>query len=178
MWDWEELLSWHGWNKFFWILFIMMGVILIIGAALGVLTLVEVLIAFIVIAIGAEKLGEEISDKRLQEEQGKINRDLLFISRWLEDNNVFTRQLKDRHESRLFNLDNKRAEIEKRQELGYRELARKILELENRMNEVSRALLQEMRDMDRGRKEDIRKLRDGMEKLRSRVIRPPGKGKK
>lgn len=173
--EWQDLVSWHSWNKIFWALFVVIGIILIAGAAAGVFSVVEVLIAFIVIAIGAEKLGEEVSDKRLQEEQGKINRDLIFISRWLENNNVFTRQLKDRHEQRFFKLDNKRADIEKKHELSYRELAKKILDVENRMNEVSRALLQEIKSMDRDRKQEIRKLQDKVERLRSRVIRPAKK---
>lgn len=167
-----ELLSWHRWNKLFWMLFIVIGAVLIIGAALGALSLLEVLIAFIVIAIGAEKLGEEASDKRLQDEQGRINRDMLFISRWLENNNIFTRQLKDRHEVRLLKLDNKRAEIEKRHELGYRELAGKIFDVENKLNEVSRALLHEMKDMNRERKSDITKLEERMERLKSGILRP------
>lgn len=171
----RDLLSWHSWNRLFWILFVVIGIILIMGAAFGVLSLVEVLLAFIVIAIGAEKLGEEISDKRLQDEQGRINRDLLFISRWLENNNIFTRQLKDRHEMRFLKLDNKRAEIEKRHETGYRELARKIFDVENKLNEVSRALLHEMKDMDRDRKFEIKTLGDTMEKLKSGVLRPPKK---
>jgi hypothetical protein len=175
MWEWQDLLSWHNWNKIFWALFVAIGIILIAGAVAGVFSMVEVLIAFIVIAIGAEKLGEEISDKRLQDEQGRINRDLLFISRWLENNNVFTRQLKDKHEQRLFKLDNKRADIEKKHELSYRELAKKILDIENRMNEVSRALLQEIKSMDRDRKQEIRKLQDRMEKLKSRALRPAKK---
>ncbi len=177
MWEWDDLLSWHNWNKLFWALFIVIGIILIAGAVAGVLSLVEILIAFMVIAIGAEKLGEEISDKKLQEEQGKINRDLIFISRWLENNNVFTRQMKDRHEQRFFKLDNKRADIEKKHELGYRELAKKILDVENRMNEVSRALLQEIKSMDRDRKSELRKLGDRITKLKSRVLRPPKKRK-
>ncbi len=173
--EWKRLLSWNRWNKVFWTLFIVMGIILIAGAAAGVLSMVEVLVAFVVIAIGAEKLGEEISDKRLQEEQDRINRDLIFISRWLESNNVFTRQVKDRHELRLLKLDNKRAEIEEKQELNYRELAKKIFDVENRMNEISKALLQEIKSMDRDRKQEIRNLQDKMERLSSRVMRPPKK---
>lgn len=138
--EWQDLISWHGWNKLFWTLFIVIGAILIIGSIIGIFTLVEVLIAFIVIAIGAEKLGEEISDKRLQEEQGRINRDLMFVSRWLENNNVFTRQMKDRHEMRFFNMDQKRAETEKSQESSYRDMARKLIDLENRVNQLSKAV--------------------------------------
>jgi hypothetical protein len=174
MFEWS-LLSWHNWNKVFWALFIVIGVILIAGAAAGILSLVEILVAFVVIAIGAEKLGEEISDKRLQEEQEKINRDLLFMSRWLENNNAFTRQMKDSHEKRILKLDNKRAEIEGKHETSYRELARKILEMENKANEVSRALVLEMKSMDRERREEIRKLQDKLERLKSRVMRPKNK---
>lgn len=137
MFEWKELLSWHSWNKFFWLLFLVIGIVIISGAVLGLLSMVEVLVAFIVIAIGAEKLGEEISDKRLQEEQEKINRDLIFISKWLENNNMFTRQMKDKHETRLFNLDKKRAETDEKHEFSYRELAKKIFEIENRMNKLT-----------------------------------------
>ena len=174
MWEWS-MLSWHNWNKVFWGLFLVIGIILIAGAVAGKLSLVEILVAFVVIAIGAEKLGEEISDKKLQEEQNKINRDILFISRWLENNNAFTRQMKDTHEKRILKLDNKRAEIEGKHETSYRDLARKILEMENKANEVSRALLQEMKSRDRDRKEEIRKLQDKLERLKSRVMRPSKK---
>ena len=65
----DIMVSWHGWNKVFWLIFVLAGIAIIIGFLFTIFSLLEVLIAFILIAVGSEKLGEEISDKRLKERQ-------------------------------------------------------------------------------------------------------------
>jgi predicted HTH transcriptional regulator len=45
--------------------------------------------------------------------------------------------MKQRHEYRLYHLDKKRAEMEQRMESGYRDFAKKLFEMENKINELA-----------------------------------------
>ena len=45
--------------------------------------------------------------------------------------------MKQRHEYRLYHLDKKRAEMEQKMESGYRDLAKKLFDIENKLNELA-----------------------------------------
>lgn len=126
-------------NKVFWVLFIVIGAFIIVGA-LGII-FVDILIGLAVIVIGIHKLEEEFKSKRIFREQEKTNNDIHSISRWMESSDVLTQSMKTRNENRFFHIDNKRAALERELEEKYRDLARKTLELDNKFNEISRAFV-------------------------------------
>ena len=129
-------------NLVFWLFFIVIGVIIIIGAV-GRIFFVDLLIGLIVIVLGIARLSEELSKFEFEERHKKIESDLGNISTWMNDNYAYTKKMKDRHENRMHRLDNKRVDIERELEIKYRDIVRKVIDIENKLQEVSRLLVKQ-----------------------------------
>jgi hypothetical protein len=135
-------LDWfRHWDKIFWIFFALMGLTTAIGGFTGFMSLEFFLVlgVFMVI-IGAGKLASEISHSKLLHYQDDIYKKMHQLSQHLEKTFNIASMNKDKTEFRIQKLDQKRGEIEKQMGKNYRELARKMIELENRVNRLNKMM--------------------------------------
>ncbi len=123
-------------TRIFWILFIIMGIFLIGGILVNVI-IIDILLGLIIIVIGVQKLDGEWHKKRMENEQGKIKETLGYMAEWVNASHGYMKKIRNSSENRIFRLDNERVDLDKKMEKSYRELVRKICELENKMNEIT-----------------------------------------
>jgi hypothetical protein len=128
------------WNKAFWLLFIVMGALVVSGLIVRVLYL-DIVLGIFVIAIGVLKLGEEMSSKEIVNRHGDINDNIRYLSHQMDAGNLFARRVKERHEHRFLKLDNRRTDIENIIDEKYDSVAKKVIQLENKLNDVTKALV-------------------------------------
>ncbi len=126
----------NQWNRIFWAFFIFIGVVIILGTLAGV-AYMELLLGLIIIILGIQKLGEEIHSSDIRKGQEKISRNMDYLTHWSNSTYDYIKNMKQRHEYRLYHLDKKRAEMEQRMESGYRDFAKKLFEMENKINELA-----------------------------------------
>ena len=126
----------NHWNRIFWAFFVFIGLVIVFGTLFKALY-IEILLGLVVIIVGIHKLGEERSSNNIEETQTKLNRSVDYIAHWMNSMYDFSKNLKNKHEYRLYHLDKKRADMDKKIEDNYRDLVRKVVNLENRMNELA-----------------------------------------
>jgi len=129
------------WNRAFWILFAVMGMIVITGFIVRVLY-IEIILGFLVIAIGILKLGEELTRKEIQDNHDNFKDNIRYLSHQIDAGNLFARRIKERHEHRFLKLDSRRGEIEDIIDDKYDSLAKKIIHVENKLNTASKAIVE------------------------------------
>lgn len=145
------LLGIVGKNGIFWILFALMGALIALRVPF-----LEIVLGVIVIFLGLSKLGNDLQERKNQEGRESLQQTLQDIQKWLEREYRRLQRMEMRYENRFFQSDKKRIAMERKTEKNYRELVRttdrkieknyrelvkKMLQLENKMNEVSRAFL-------------------------------------
>ncbi|MEM5797789.1 MAG: hypothetical protein QXP39_02200 [Candidatus Aenigmatarchaeota archaeon] len=123
-------------EKIFWSIFIIAGA-LVIFAANGHPVLMYLALGFTFIALGLHRLGEEIAKRRINKDFDRL---LLAVDQRVGQAEDMHDRLRLQQNYRFFHLDRKRASIEQRIETEFRLLARKIIELENRLNEMKKDL--------------------------------------
>ncbi len=129
-------------NKIFWVLFIVLGGVLVSGLITNVFY-IDLFMGLFLVIIGLYKLGEEFMTDSLKRQQERVMDDMDNVMEWLSHSYEFTRKLKESHEGRLHKLDGKRAEMDRKIEKNYRDLVRKIIEVENNLNKTSREVARE-----------------------------------
>ena len=127
----------------FWTLFALIGLLLALR-----LPAVEILLGVMAIFLGVYKLGDELDQRKSQKDREALQETLQDIRLWIEKEYEHLKRMETRYETRFFRMDSKliaanrkAADASKLQEKAYRDLVRKILDLENRMNRDSRAFL-------------------------------------
>jgi hypothetical protein len=145
-------------NKIFWLLFVILGATLISGMITSVFY-IDVLLGLLLVIIGLYKFGEEFITDNIRKDQQRFSEDIENVMEWLTHSYEFTKRLKDTHESRIHHLDSKRAEMNNRIDKNYREMVRKIIEVENKLNKTSKEVERE------------RNLADRVDKLASLLVR-------
>lgn len=168
------------WNKAFWLLFVVIGAIVVAGLIVRVLYL-DILLGFLVISIGLLKLGEELSSKEIKDKHNDINDNIRYLSHQVDAGNQFARRVKERHEHRFLKLDNRRTDIENIIDEKYDSLAKKLIQLENKSNDISKAIVEvsNRHDIHVKRTNDdlkhIKKLRERTDKIseKLRYVRAP-----
>ncbi|UCC91454.1 MAG: methylated-DNA--[protein]-cysteine S-methyltransferase [Candidatus Aenigmatarchaeota archaeon] len=137
-------LHWfRHWDKVFWVVFVVMGIFVVAGEAIALISFEFFLVlGLFMVIIGAGKLAEEISKNRLVNYQDDLYRKIHQISQHLERTFNLADSYKNKTEFRLHKLDQRRKMIEINTEKKYRDLARKIIELENRVNRVSKIMIE------------------------------------
>lgn len=123
-------------NSVFWLFFIALGILAIFGVIFNVF-LIDILLGLIVILIGIQKLVEEHHKKELEGKQNSANDALQHISQWLNASHEFMSTMKKTHEGKLSELEKKKADVDEKIENNYRDLVKKIIELENKFNELT-----------------------------------------
>jgi len=133
----------NQWDKVFWALFIVIGAIIVIGT-LGNVFIFDILLGVAVIIIGTQKLAEDIKTIKINNEQEKINENINNISHWLNSSYNYTKNIRDRSEYRFYHMNNKRIKTDENIEGMERDmeiLAKKMIDLENKLNEISRVFV-------------------------------------
>ena len=125
-------------NQAFWLLFIAIGILVISGSILAV-PLLDLALGLLLIALGLHKIYEEVRHKSQEEERKTLLKYLDKINTWLSSSHAHNKKLAAKADYRVHNLDRKQSNLERKIDKSYRELARKIIELENELNRISKA---------------------------------------
>ena len=131
----------------FWAVFALMGVVIALRAAW-----LEVALGIAVVFLGIAKLGNDLERKRLRGEQEALQETLQGIREWAQKEYEHIKGLESRYENRFFHAARKHMEterraekhyreMERRMEANYRELVKKVLEVDNKLAQLSRAFL-------------------------------------
>jgi uncharacterized membrane protein len=123
-------------NRLFWLFFVIAGALFVSSVFLGALgeLYIEIILGFLLAVVGIHRTGEEFLNKRVRETQDASIRTINELLQWAEKSYDYTRAFKERHEKRLFHLDERRADLENKLESQFRLAVKKIIDLENRMN--------------------------------------------
>jgi len=130
----------------FWVCFVLMG------AGIALMAPLEIVIGLLVIMLGISRISIELGNKRASRERKEIQQALENMSKWLQRDYELIQGIQQKYDRRFFRLAKKEAETRKRIEKGqsgvkkemdqnYRDVARKILQLDNKLMEISRAFL-------------------------------------
>jgi hypothetical protein len=123
----------------FWGFFILAAAFLIAGLITGRIV-IDMLLAFIVIAIGFHGVLEEFDHRQSMRALRKVDESLRQLGEWIEKANLFMRSISERHELRIYNLDTKRSLAERKFERRTSELSKRIIETENKLNSVKKTV--------------------------------------
>ncbi len=126
-------------NGLFWVLFVVIGALVILGLVYRVLFL-DVLLGIMLVALGLNKLEIEMKHTRSERERAETESRISGLDSAVSDARSFLKGTRSSHELRIHKLDTKRADQDKRIEDNYRDLVRKIFELENKMNVIAKAI--------------------------------------
>jgi len=134
-------INWYevNWDHVFWIMFIITSIIAALTFFLGIVSS-DILLGLIIIVIGIERIGVEIAHKKMLEKQSELSENLFYVSKGLEENFNVASDTKQKTNFRIHQLDKKRIEMERDLNLKYRDAVRKIIELENKINNLSKSL--------------------------------------
>jgi ABC-type transport system involved in cytochrome bd biosynthesis fused ATPase/permease subunit len=128
-------VSGHG-NSVFWLLFIVLVLFAVFGVIFN-LFLIDILIGLVVVLIGIQKLIEERHKNEMERKQNSANDTLKHISQWLDASHEFMSTMKNTHEGKLSELEKKKTDVDETIENNYRDVVKKVIELENKFNELT-----------------------------------------
>jgi hypothetical protein len=128
------------WNRAFWILFIITAALVVAAMIVRILYL-DIMLGFLVVSIGIIKLSEEFSSREITHSHDDIRDNIRYLSHQVDASHLFSRRVKEKHEHRFLKLDNKRNDIDEKIENNYDSLAKKIIQNENRLNDVTKAVV-------------------------------------
>jgi predicted HTH transcriptional regulator len=123
----------------FWLFYMAAGAILISGLITQRI-FADLLLSAVVIAIGFHGLLEEFTHRENRKVLSRMEGSLQQLTEWIEKSHLFAKSTKEKHELRLYHLDARRAQAEQRLEKRSRELSRKIVDLENRVNSIRKTI--------------------------------------
>ena len=154
-------------SKLFWILFIVIGLLIIFGV-LGMF-LLDLILGFIIVIIGIEKLREEVYSYKNEKDKQTVYESINYINNWMNSSTELTSLLRQKFDNRIFKLNNKNTELNKELEMKYRELVRKLVSLENKLNKVDRAMrILAERELERG---EVHTIRTGRLRKKPRLVK-------
>jgi hypothetical protein len=129
------------WEKIFWILFAVIALSLVWVTFLDVIQFeLFIILGLITVIVGAGKLSGELTDTRFLVDQDDINKKLDSIYRQLEKTFDLASKHKKSTEYRVHKLDSRRIDTDIKLEKKYRELVSKIIEIENKVNRLSKEM--------------------------------------
>jgi methylated-DNA-protein-cysteine methyltransferase-like protein len=144
-------MSWlfSHWGKAFWILFVATAVALFfMGRGLGG-TMVDLFFWLMIIILGTGKLSEEFFDRKLMRYQDDIYKKIHQVSKQLEQTFELANRGLAKADHRFFRIStistSMKKDLQKDSEKKYRELVRKIIEVENNMNKLARVVAEKQK---------------------------------
>ena len=129
-------------NKLFWLLFAAAGALFIFTGLLGLTSTfyLDIILGVVIVVAGIHRLGEEFSHRSMRRAHDDSVRAINELLQWAEKSYDYTRSFKDRHEKRLFHLDQRRTQLEEKVEEQFRAAVKKIIEMENKLNKTVKSL--------------------------------------
>ncbi|NOX71978.1 MAG: hypothetical protein GXO64_04770 [Candidatus Micrarchaeota archaeon] len=126
-------------NYAFWAIFILTAALSLWLAVAGFFVQ-GVIFALVVILIGLIKLEQDSELDEFAQNINDMSKRLHSISQNVEKGFNFSEVSKDKTEKRIQRLDAKRVESDKKMEKMFRDLVRKIIEIENTLNKMKREM--------------------------------------
>ncbi|MFH0956863.1 MAG: hypothetical protein V1813_03300 [Candidatus Aenigmatarchaeota archaeon] len=130
----------HRYDKVFWMLFVLLEAAIIAGNAWNY-TPMGAIMGFLVLAVGFARFGDYMAHKEREVVMRSHESAIEGMKGWLNNQYQLTQGIRDLHDYRLHNMEKRKIELEEKLEKNYRELAGKILDVENRLNLVSRVVI-------------------------------------
>lgn len=130
----------HNWDKTFWMLFVLLEVAIILGNV-WLFTPVGVIVGFVLMAIALARFGDYLLHKENKHKMNKNEETVERMKGWLNNQYQLTQGIKDLHDYRFHKIERKKIEIDEKIDKNYRDIAGKIIDLENRLNLISRAVI-------------------------------------
>ncbi len=130
----------NRWDRSFWMLFVLLEIAIILGN-IWFYSPIGIILGFVVIVAGFAKVSDHVFHKGVRTEVRENKQTMNKMTSWLNRQYELTQGIKNVHDRRIHKLDIKRTDLEDQVERKYRELAGKIIDIENRLSLVSRALL-------------------------------------
>lgn len=153
----------HRYDKIFWVLFVMLEAAIVIGNVWNY-TPMGAIIGFLVLAIGFARFGDYMVHKEREEAMKKHNSAIEKMKAWLNNQYQLTQGIKELHDYRLHNMEKRKIDLDEKIEKNYRELAGKIMDIENRVNLVSKVVIsQQKRDIAGEARKPVEKPADPFE---------------
>jgi membrane-associated HD superfamily phosphohydrolase len=131
-------------NRLFWLFFVIAAAIFIYSIIFTTISFgyLDIAIGLILVVIGIHRIGEEFSIRRMKDTQNDTSRYVNELLQWAQKSYDYTRSFKEKHEKRLFNLDKRRIALEEQTDEQFRAAVKKVIELENRLSKLTRAIEQ------------------------------------
>jgi hypothetical protein len=123
----------------FWAFYVLAAAVLISGLIASVI-IADLLLASIVIAVGFHGLLEEHTARERRRAFKNLETSFQQLGETIEKSHLFLRSVNERYELRLHNLDSRHSQSEQRLEKRSRDLSRKVIDLENRVVSLRKAL--------------------------------------
>jgi len=130
----------NSWDKVFWMMFVLLEAAIILGNVWAFSPL-GVILGFVLIAAAFARIGDNILSARLHSRLGSNTKTIEKMRSWMNNHYELTRSIKDLHDHRIQKMETKKTDIDEKVEKNYREIVGKIIDLENRLNLVSRAVI-------------------------------------
>ena len=125
------------WDKVFWLFFILMCLAIAAGGVMGLISLeFFVVLGIFMVIMGAGKLASEITHRKVMNYQDDIYKKLHQMTQHLEKTFELASMNKEKTEFRIGKMHQSRKEMDKKIDRNYRELAKKIIDTENRINKL------------------------------------------
>jgi hypothetical protein len=123
----------------FWIFF-MLGAAILISGLIASVIIADLLLAVIVIAMGFHGLLEEYTARENKRAFKRLEISFQQLGETIEKSHLFMRSMNERYELRLHNLDTKRGQTEQRLEKKAKDIAIRVIYLENKVNSLKKTL--------------------------------------
>ncbi|MBN1896879.1 MAG: hypothetical protein JW789_04115 [Candidatus Aenigmarchaeota archaeon] len=130
----------HKWDKTFWMMFVLLETVIIAGN-IWFFTPVGVIVGFVLIAIALARFGDYLLHKENKHRIKKSEDSVEKMKGWLNNQYQLTQGIKDLHDYRFHKMEKKKIILDEKIDRNYRDIAGKLIDLENRLNMVSRALI-------------------------------------
>ncbi len=130
----------HKHDKVFWMLFVLLEFAIVLGSAWS-FTPIGAIVGFVLLGVAFARFGDYLLHKERTAQMNRHNNAIERMKSWLNNQYELTQGIKDLHDYRFHKMERKKIEIDEKVERKYRELAGKIIDVENRLNLVSRALI-------------------------------------
>jgi Fic family protein len=123
----------------FWGFYVLAAATLIAGLITSTI-IADLLLASMMIAIGFHGLLEEHAARESRKAFRRLDASFQQLGEWIEKANMFMRSISERYELRMYHLDTKRSLAERKFERKARDLSKKIIDLENKLNSIRKTL--------------------------------------
>jgi O-6-methylguanine DNA methyltransferase len=142
-------LLFSHWGKAFWILFVLTAASLLAAGMMISIFPIDVFFWVMLVILGTGKLSEEHSGRKLMRYQDDIYKKMHQISKQLEQTYDLANRGLSKADHRFFRISTTssamKKEIQKDADKRYRELVRKIIEVENKMNRLGKVISEKQR---------------------------------